>query len=83
MRTKAFGKEPAGSLLDSMAVARELLATLASGETGHIVDLRREDPLASHVAASEAALELKGRTASTAEISVTSSLEWSRAAPTT
>ncbi|MGZ8744713.1 MAG: SDR family NAD(P)-dependent oxidoreductase [Nocardioides sp.] len=46
MRTKAFGEEPPGTLLTSEGVARASLATLASGETGHIVDIRREDPLA-------------------------------------
>ena len=45
MRTQAFGEEPAGSLLTSIDVARASLATLVSGETGHIVDIRREDPL--------------------------------------
>jgi hypothetical protein len=32
--------------LSSKEVARASLATLVSGETGHIVDIRREDPLA-------------------------------------
>ncbi len=45
MRTKAFGEEPPGTLLSSQEVARASLATLVSGETGHIVDIRREDPL--------------------------------------
>jgi 2-C-methyl-D-erythritol 4-phosphate cytidylyltransferase len=49
MRTKAFGEEPPGSLLSSEEVARASLATLVSGETGHIVDIRREDPLALSV----------------------------------
>jgi len=83
MRTRAFGQEPVDSLLDSMAVARHSVEALVSEETGQLIDIRRDDPLASHVAASEAALELKGRTASTAEISVTSALAWSRGAPTT
>ncbi|HEX6150513.1 bifunctional cytidylyltransferase/SDR family oxidoreductase [Nocardioides sp.] len=82
MRTKAFGKEPADSLLDSMAVARHCLDTLVSSETGQIIDIRRDDPLASHVAASEAAVELNGHAGTTAESSVTSSLAWSRAAST-
>jgi ribitol-5-phosphate 2-dehydrogenase (NADP+) / D-ribitol-5-phosphate cytidylyltransferase len=46
MRTKAFGEEPAGSLLDSVAVARAALDALLSNQTGHVLDLRREDPLA-------------------------------------
>ena len=49
MRTKAFGEEPPESLLSSEEVARASLATLVSGETGHIVDIRREDPLALSV----------------------------------
>jgi 2-C-methyl-D-erythritol 4-phosphate cytidylyltransferase len=49
MRTQAFGEEPADSLLTSIDVARASLATLVSGETGHIVDIRREDPLAAPV----------------------------------
>jgi 2-C-methyl-D-erythritol 4-phosphate cytidylyltransferase len=44
MRSKAFGEEPADTLLDSMAVARSALDILLSGETGHIVDLRKSDP---------------------------------------
>jgi 2-C-methyl-D-erythritol 4-phosphate cytidylyltransferase len=53
MRTKAFGDEPAGSLLESGEVARASLDTLISGGTGHIVDIRRVDPLGSHQAAAE------------------------------
>ncbi len=83
MRTRAFGEEPADSLLDSKAVARHCVEALVSGETGQLIDIRRDDPLTSHVAASEAARELKAPPASTAEISVTSSLAWSRAAPST
>lgn len=55
MRTKAFGNEPADSLLDSVSVARASLDTLIGGGTGHVVDLRRSDPLASHRDAAEAA----------------------------
>ena len=47
MRTKAFGEEPPGSLLESVAVARASLDTLIAGGTGHVIDLRREDPLAA------------------------------------
>lgn len=47
MRTKAFGKEPAGSLLDSKLVAAASLDLLLSKDTGHIVDLRRMDPKVS------------------------------------
>jgi ribitol-5-phosphate 2-dehydrogenase (NADP+) / D-ribitol-5-phosphate cytidylyltransferase len=45
MRTKAFGDEPLDSLLDSVAVARSSLDVLLSDQTGHIVDLRKSDPL--------------------------------------
>ena len=43
MRTKAFGEEPAGTLLTSEAVARQSLDVLLSGQTGHVIDIRRED----------------------------------------
>ncbi len=46
MRTKAFGEEPAGSLLESEVVARASLDVLISGLTGHIIDVRKDDPLA-------------------------------------
>ena len=43
MRTKAFGDEPAGSLLSSDKVARTSIDVLLSNLTGHVVDVRRED----------------------------------------
>jgi 2-C-methyl-D-erythritol 4-phosphate cytidylyltransferase len=43
MRTKAFGEEPAGTLLSSEEVARQSLDVLLSGQTGHVIDNRRED----------------------------------------
>jgi 2-C-methyl-D-erythritol 4-phosphate cytidylyltransferase len=43
MRTKAFGDEPPGTLLDSREVARRSLDVLLSAQTGHIIDIRRED----------------------------------------
>lgn len=46
MRTKAFGQEPAGSLLESETVARTSLDVLISTHTGHVVDVRKDDPLA-------------------------------------
>ena len=52
MRTKAFGQEPEGSLLTSEAVAETSLDVLLSCWTGHIIDIRREDKLASHDSAS-------------------------------
>ncbi len=45
MRTRAFGEEPAGSLLESEVVARASLDVMISGLTGHIVDVRKDDPL--------------------------------------
>ncbi|WP_310961461.1 bifunctional cytidylyltransferase/SDR family oxidoreductase [Nocardioides terrisoli] len=47
MRTKAFGDEPPGSLLESEVVARTSLDVLLSRQTGHIVDVRKADPLAA------------------------------------
>lgn len=47
MRTKAFGQEPVGSLLDSETVARTSLDVLLSSGTGHIFDVRKDDPLAA------------------------------------
>jgi 2-C-methyl-D-erythritol 4-phosphate cytidylyltransferase len=47
MRTKAFGEEPEDSLLDSMSVARASLDILVSGQTGHVVDVRKTDPFAA------------------------------------
>ena len=46
MRTKAFGEEPAGSLLESEVVAQTSLDVLISPQTGHVVDVRKDDPLA-------------------------------------
>lgn len=44
MRTKAFGKEPAGSLLSSKAVALTTIDVLVSSLTGQVIDVRREEP---------------------------------------
>ena len=54
MRTRAFGDEPAGSLLTSAAVAEASLSVLTSDITGHVVDVRREDALSSHLSAAAA-----------------------------
>jgi ribitol-5-phosphate 2-dehydrogenase (NADP+) / D-ribitol-5-phosphate cytidylyltransferase len=43
MRSKAFGTEPAGTLLASADVARRSLDVMLSGQTGHVIDIRRED----------------------------------------
>ena len=45
MRTKAFGQEPPGTLLESGEVARRSLDVLISGETGLVIDIRKDDPL--------------------------------------
>ncbi|MGH3413543.1 MAG: SDR family NAD(P)-dependent oxidoreductase [Marmoricola sp.] len=44
MRFRAFGEEPQESLLDSRSVAQASLDVLLSAGTGHVVDLRRQDP---------------------------------------
>ncbi|MEU0490619.1 bifunctional cytidylyltransferase/SDR family oxidoreductase [Nocardiopsis sp. NPDC006139] len=43
MRVKAFGEEPAGTLLSAEKVAVTSLDVLLSDLTGHVVDVRRED----------------------------------------
>lgn len=48
MRTKAFGAEDPNSLLDSRTVARASLEVLISKKTGHVIDVRRDDPLAQY-----------------------------------
>lgn len=47
MRVRAFGNEPEGSLLSSEAVARTSLDVLLSPLTGHVIDVRRQDPTRS------------------------------------
>jgi ribitol-5-phosphate 2-dehydrogenase (NADP+) / D-ribitol-5-phosphate cytidylyltransferase len=47
MRTKAFGQEPAGSLLESEIVARTSVDVMISKQTGHIIDVRKDDPFAT------------------------------------
>jgi len=46
MRTRAFGREPAGTLLSSADVALTSIDVLISELTGHTVDIRRHDPTA-------------------------------------
>lgn len=48
MRTKAFGAEDPNSLLDSHTVARASLEILIANKTGHVIDVRREDPLTGY-----------------------------------
>jgi 2-C-methyl-D-erythritol 4-phosphate cytidylyltransferase len=55
MRTKAFGEEPADSLLDSRSVARASLDVMLSEGTGHVLDLRKLDPMAESVDPTELA----------------------------
>ena len=43
MRTKAFGAEPPDTLLSSEQVARKSLDVLLSDQTGHVIDIRREE----------------------------------------
>lgn len=47
MRTKAFGEEDPSTLLESGTVASASLDVLLSHQTGHIIDVRRTDPLSS------------------------------------
>jgi 2-C-methyl-D-erythritol 4-phosphate cytidylyltransferase len=47
MRTRAFGQEPAGTLLSSADVALTSIDVLLSELTGHTVDIRRHDPTAA------------------------------------
>jgi len=46
MRTKAFGEEDPDTLLESGTVARASLDVLLADQTGHIIDVRKSDPLA-------------------------------------
>ena len=58
MRTKAFGQEPAESLLDSETVARAALRVLLSPQTGYVIDVRRADPFGSHEVSAEVAASM-------------------------
>jgi len=44
MRTKAFGQEPAGTLLEPEIVARTSIDVMVSDHTGHVIDVRQVDP---------------------------------------
>jgi 2-C-methyl-D-erythritol 4-phosphate cytidylyltransferase len=44
MRTKAFGEEPPGTLLDSLTVAHTSVDVLLSDQSGHVYDVRKDDP---------------------------------------
>jgi 2-C-methyl-D-erythritol 4-phosphate cytidylyltransferase len=45
MRAKAFGTEAPETLLDPRHVARISLAAVVNGETGHVIDVRLDDPI--------------------------------------
>jgi 2-C-methyl-D-erythritol 4-phosphate cytidylyltransferase len=49
MRTHAFGSEPASSLLTAEDVAQSSIDVLVSPLTGHVIDIRRQDPTRSTV----------------------------------
>ena len=44
MRTKAFGQEAPGTLLDSKTVARTAVDVLISDQSGHVYDVRKDHP---------------------------------------
>ncbi|MCX6401916.1 MAG: bifunctional cytidylyltransferase/SDR family oxidoreductase [Propionibacteriales bacterium] len=44
MRTKAFGEEAPGTLLDSQVVAHTSVDVLISEQSGHVYDVRKDDP---------------------------------------
>ncbi|TQK73176.1 bifunctional cytidylyltransferase/SDR family oxidoreductase [Nocardioides sp. SLBN-35] len=44
MRTKAFGQEAPGTLLGSQTVARTSVDVLISDQSGHVYDVRKDDP---------------------------------------
>ncbi|KRF14914.1 2-C-methyl-D-erythritol 4-phosphate cytidylyltransferase [Nocardioides sp. Soil796] len=46
MRTKAFGEEDPSTLLESTVVATAALDVLLARQTGHVIDVRKSDPLA-------------------------------------
>ena len=58
MRVRAFGREPEHSLLDSQTVGAAALRVLVSDNTGHVIDVRRDDPLSTHELSAEAADEI-------------------------
>jgi len=47
MRTQAFGEEDPSTLLESETVARASLDVLLAKHTGHVIDVRKSDPLAT------------------------------------
>ena len=57
MRTRAFGAEPHETLLSARAVALTSVDVLISDFTGHVVDVRRDDPLTGIPPQSDGELE--------------------------
>jgi 2-C-methyl-D-erythritol 4-phosphate cytidylyltransferase len=53
LRTRAFGKEPADTLLSARAVALASIDTLISSATGHVIDVRRDGSPVDSLAADE------------------------------
>lgn len=53
MRTRAFGAEDPGTLLDATEVARTALSAVVTGETGHVIDVRLDDPSTAMAAMGE------------------------------
>lgn len=47
MRVNAFGTEDPSTLLSSEAVAHASIETLVSSRTGHVIDVRRDNPLSA------------------------------------
>ena len=47
MRTKAFGEEPPGTLLESDGGRPAVARRAAVRQTGHVIDVRKSDPLES------------------------------------
>jgi len=66
MRTKAFGEEPEGSLLSSGAVALTTIDVMLSSLTGHVIDVRREEP--GHTGMSRSELEARRIAEALAEV---------------
>ena len=58
MRARAFGAEPESSLLAAETVATACLDVLLSSLTGHVIDIRREDPFASDAVSARVAEDM-------------------------
>jgi 2-C-methyl-D-erythritol 4-phosphate cytidylyltransferase len=60
LRTRAFGAEPAASLLSARAVALASIDTLISSATGHVIDVRRDGSPIGDLAVDELELPVIG-----------------------